>query len=269
MEQERKNVIIAGLVKPFTTLKLGLRLYYEKYFEKKIKVKYGITQLPTLDMLDLFPNLDETINRYSYMDGVSWVPDIVLLKSLARKFDNCNYLEIGSWRGESIANVAEVAVSCTSVTLSPEEMKAFNFHENFIKMHAMFSNDKQNIKTIHQNSQTFDFTTLGEQYDLIFIDGDHTYSGVLNDTVKTFGLRKNNKSVIVWHDYGFTTETPRHSVIAAILDGIPKDKHKNLYHVSNSLCAIYIEDAPGKPYVTQFPSFPNKKFTINVKAEKL
>lgn len=269
MEKERRNVIISGLSKPLTTLKLGLRSYYEKYFERKIKSKYGITQLPTLDMLDLFPDLNETISRYSYLDGVSWVPDVVLLKSLARKFDNCNYLEIGSWRGESIANVSEVAAKCTSVTLSPAQMKEMNFPDGFIKIHGVFSHDKTNIKSVLENSHTFDFGSLGEKYDLIFIDGDHSYEGVLNDTVKTFNLRKDNKSVIVWHDYGFSTETPRPSVISAILDGVPRDKHKNLYHVSNTLCAIYIEDAPGKPYFTQFPSAPNKKFTINVKAERI
>ena len=84
-----------------------------------------------------------------------------------------------------------------------------------------------------------------------------------------FNLRKNSSSIIVWHDYGFTTETIRYSVLAAILDGIPQSLHRNLYHVSNTMCAVYMEDMQYETYLTNFPSFPNKKFTVTVRADKL
>jgi len=125
------------------------------------------------------------------------------------------------------------------------------------------------ITEILHNSHTFDFNELGQKFDLIFVDGDHSYEGVLNDTRKIFNLRKDNTSVIVWHDYGISTETVRHSVLKAILDGIPAENHKYLYHVSNTMCAVYIENRKFPCSLTKFPSVPNKKFSVKVKADKI
>ncbi len=191
-----------------------------------------------------------------------------MLKSLAKKFDACSYLEIGSLRGESLACVADVAIDCTSVTLSDQEMRDFNFDEGYIRVHGVFSKGKDNITTYRHNSQTFDFASLNKKFDLIFVDGDHTYNGVLQDTKNVFKLLKDEHSIIVWHDYGFDVEKVRHEVLCAILDGTPEEYHSNLYHVSNTICAIFTR---GK-FETSFTknlSYPNKIFEVEVKANRL
>lgn len=265
----KKETLKLLLTYPILILKLGLRQCSEIVYKKHIKTKYRIEQLPTIDILDIFPDFHENLTTYSYLEGTSLVTDIMLLKSLARSFKKCSYLEIGSWRGESIANVAEVADNCTSITLSATEMKALGFSDTFINVHGIYSKNIDNITTIEHNSQTFDFSRLKNKFDLIFIDGDHSYSGILNDTRKTFVLRRDSNSIIVWHDYGFTTESVRYSVLAAILDGIPKEKHKSLFNVSNTICAIYIENREFTSYYSKFPSYPNKKFSIELKTHRL
>ena len=66
---------------------------------------------------------------------------------------------------------------------------------------------------------TFDFADYYGKYDMVFIDGDHHYDSVKKDTETAFKLLKDNRSIIVWHDYGLDPETIRWDVLAAILDG--------------------------------------------------
>lgn len=264
-----KLAIKIFLSSPLKIIKRGILSQYENHFKQQVEKKYQMTQLPTIEISDLLGEIEETIDNYSFLSGTSLVTDIFLLKSLAKKFDKCIYLEIGSWRGESVFNVSEVAKTCYSVTLSSEEMLSMNFDQKFIDVHGVFSKGKENIITIGKNSQFFDFSTLNEKFDLMFIDGDHTFEGVLSDTKKVFELRRNENSIIVWHDYGLNVEETRHSVLNAILDGIPKDKHKNLYQVSNTLCAVYIENLELQKSHIKFPTYPNKKFSISMKIEKL
>ncbi|MGH7929613.1 MAG: class I SAM-dependent methyltransferase, partial [Candidatus Binatia bacterium] len=231
----------------------------EHHAMNAVRADYTMNQLPTIDLLELFPDFEEELSAYSFLEGTSLITDMMLLKKLARSYPACNYLEIGSWRGESLINIAEVARHCTSITLSPDEMRQLKISQEFVDVHGIFSKGAANITEILHNSRTFDFSTLRQDFDLIFIDGDHSYEGVLNDTRKTFGLRRDSSSVIVWHDYGFAPETVRHTVLKAILDGVPAEKHQHLYHVSNTMCAIYAEGRDFATYQTAFPSYPNKK----------
>ena len=79
-------------------------------------------KLPVLDIAQLCPDFSETVNRFLYLGGGSLGIDIALLKSMCRKFENCAYFEIGTWRGESVVNVAEVAAECYTLDLTKEEL---------------------------------------------------------------------------------------------------------------------------------------------------
>ena len=237
-------------------------------FKKKILKKYPQTSLPVVDILDIIPKLNETIQPYSYLEGGSTAIDLVLLKSLAKQFKPCNYLEIGSWRGESVANIVETGADCTIINLSEDEMQAMKLPTGYIKQHHLYSKDLANIHFIHHNSHTFDYSSLNKKFDLIFVDGDHHYDSVKKDTQKVFNLLRDDNSIIVWHDYGKTPESIRYDVFAGILDGLPSSEHKNLYHVSNTLCAIYTKQKLNTQPLS-YPTQPNKVFEINIKAKKL
>jgi hypothetical protein len=117
----------------------ALRVDYEEQMRKHLLRRYGISQLPTLDLLDLFPDFHETISNYGFLEGSCQILDLAMLRLLAKRYTDCRYLEIGLWRGESLAAVAEVCKDCTSVSLSPDEMRKMQLSESYISAHGFFS----------------------------------------------------------------------------------------------------------------------------------
>jgi predicted O-methyltransferase YrrM len=248
---------------------INLLLEDQEVNREKVIEKYGFENgLPKIDITSLTEKKSLTVDPYTFLEGGSLPTDYLLLKLLAEKFQECSYFEIGTWRGESAANVASVAKEVLTMNLSAEQMREKNWEEQYIRLHGFFSKGIKNIEHLAGDSLVFDFSSLKKKFDLIFIDGDHHYSSVKKDTESCFALRKNEKSIVVWHDYGASTETVRWEVLLGILDGLPKEAHKHLYTVSNSLCAIYY------PYEIQtiqpaYPQTPAKNFKINISWDNL
>lgn len=219
--------------------------------------------LKTIDILELLPGFNETVEPYCSLDGGSTPVDLALLKGLAKSKNDCMYFEIGTWRGESAANVAAVAKQCVTLNLPDEEMLRMGLDKNYVGMHRFFSKDLKNVTHLQADSQTFDYKSLDQKFDLIFIDGDHHYESVKNDTINAFKLLKDENSIIVWHDYGNNPSDIRWDVLRGILEGTPAEKHADLYRVSNTLCAIYTTQSIKGEFTEPF-SEPAKYFSINL-----
>lgn len=209
---------------------------WRKYVAEHHGLQHG---LPVVELETLFPRFSASIPVFAFLDGGSLPTDIALLMKLAGQFEACSYFEIGTWRGESVVNVAEVANECFTLNLSDEDMRSIGQNEDYIKLTGFFSKDKPNITHFRGNSHTFDFAGLNRKFDLIFIDGDHHYESVKNDTRKVFESLVHDNSVVVWHDYARNPETVRFEVFAGILDGLPPHLRQYLYHAGNTLSAIY------------------------------
>ena len=230
--------------------------------------RYGLPNgLPTIDILDLFPDFKETVDPFAYMEGGSSTLDLAVLRAFARRFKDCTYLEIGTWRGESLANVASIAKRCISVDLSEQELRDFGYPDEMAKNCDFFSKDLANVERVRHSSHTYDFSRYRKSIDLAFIDGDHSYDGVRVDTQKVFDLMRDDSSVIVWHDYGDTPERVRFGVLAGILDGCPAEKRRNLYHISNTLCAVYI-NGDFKTSEVVYPQIPTKRFSVSISSRR-
>lgn len=228
----------------------------------------NIPSLPVIEIEDIIPNLNETLNTFTFLGGGSLPTDIMLLKVLAKQIDDCSYFEIGTWRGESVVNVAEEAKECHTLNLSKEQIVHLGLPIEYANLHGFFSKGKKNILHLEGDSLTYNFASLNKKFDLIFIDGNHTYDFVRNDTEKIFKHLIHDDTIVVWHDYAYNPEALRPEVFAGILDGIPKDYRENLYHVSNTMCAIYTKK---KFQTTQFSSLstPKKVFITSLKVKKV
>lgn len=236
---------------------------WKKYVGKKYPFEQG---LPVVELGTLFPGFEAQVPVLAFLDGSSLPTDMALLVKLAKSMDGCSYFEIGTWRGESVVNVATVAKTCYTLNLSDEAMRQLGMPEDYIRLTGFFSNQKQNITQLRGNSFEYDFGALNKKFDLIFIDGDHHYESVKNDTEKVFKHLVHENSIVVWHDYARNPETIRYDVLAGILDGLPKHLQPNLYHVGNTLSAICIN----KKFAAHMLSSPVKPahfFQVEIKQQ--
>jgi hypothetical protein len=237
---------------------------WEKYVISKYKLPAG---LPVVS-LDHITGSDEfRFKPVTFLDGGSLPTDLALLKGLATSIKECTYFEIGTWRGESAACVSESAKKCFTLCLPDEEMEKRGVDRITIGMHGMFSDARENVAQLRGDSRTFDFSTLGQKFDLIFIDGDHHYDYVLQDTKNVMKYLVHENSTVVWHDYGNTPEDVRFEVLAAILDGTSSEFHSKIFHVSHTKCAVMTNRAleSEKP---AFPVIPESYFEVILKKKK-
>jgi predicted O-methyltransferase YrrM len=122
------------------------------------------------------------------------------------------YFEIGTWRGESAANVAAEAATVHTLNLSAAEMRALHLPARYIELHGHFSHQLANVTHLHGNSATFDLAGLQKTagpFDLLFIDGDHRYEAVRRDTARVFAHLVGPATVVVWHDASRQPGHPR------------------------------------------------------------
>jgi predicted O-methyltransferase YrrM len=230
--------------------------------------KFGLTEgLPVISYPSVVP-VKQVVAPYCAMEGGSTPIDLALLKGLASSKKDCDYFEIGTWRGESAANVAAVSRTCTTLNLPDSTLLEMGFDKRYVALHRFFSKGLSNVTHLFGNSLKYDFSSLEKKFDLIFIDGDHHFESVKSDTMNAFKLMKDENSVIVWHDYGHDPSNIRWDVLRGIMEGTPEHLRKNLYRVSNTLCAVYMRNAPAAEPQKAFTD-PRHFFSIEVDCQPL
>ena len=89
------------------------------------------------------------------------------------------------------------------------------------------------INVIFENSLNFNHSGY-KNFDLIFIDGGHTYSVVKNDSEKSFDMLNRN-GFIFWHDYIPGKESAKD--VVKYLHEISKEK--KIYHIKNTTLCFF------------------------------
>jgi len=101
----------------------------------------------------------------------------------------------------------------------------------------MFSNKsilKNKIQVILQDSKELNIDNFKNYFDLIFIDGGHSYSCIKNDTEKSMEMIKKN-GFIFWHDYSLAKRS--HKDVYRYLNEI-RSKHE-IFHIKNTSLCFY------------------------------
>ncbi|MCE3258822.1 MAG: class SAM-dependent methyltransferase [Bacteroidetes bacterium] len=242
---------------------LNLVLDHEENYKREVVARYqlekGLKRIPFGEFL----KETNTVEPFTFLEGGSLPTDYLLLAAMSKKLNKPACFEIGTWRGESALNMARYASHVHTLNLSKEELKQMGFDQTYADLQGSMCKDHPAISQLWGNSHSFDFSPYKNKYDLVFVDGDHHYKSVVNDTKIAFDLLKDDKSVIVWHDYGNGTETVRWEVLLGILDGTPADKRKHLYAVNNTLCAVYFP-YPVESFTAVYPQKPSSVYSVRI-----
>ena len=101
-------------------------------------------------------NLNYNLNQIFYKLYSSNIQRIQYFITISNNNVN-DYFEIGTWRGESVANIADVVANCITFNLPDEELKQLGFSEDYINMHRFFSKDIKNVQHLFGNSHKYNF----------------------------------------------------------------------------------------------------------------
>ncbi|MEY4893970.1 MAG: hypothetical protein RL751_780, partial [Bacteroidota bacterium] len=85
---------------------LNLILKDEEVLQHAFEKEFPNLKLQQTDVFTWPEAAQLSIKPYAFLSGSSMVTDFAFLQMLCRKYKVQTYLEIGTWRGESAANVA-------------------------------------------------------------------------------------------------------------------------------------------------------------------
>lgn len=214
----------------------------EDQYHKKVRKEFNISEfgLPSISISDLDIPFPQQLPFYSFLGGTVQPTDLILLRGLAKRYKRCKYFEIGTFRGESAMNLADMNCEVYTLDLTPEELKQKKYPKEHLEAQYSMIDELKNITLLKGSSLSFDFDALKRKFDLIFIDGDHHWKYVKNDTEKIFQYLVHRDSIIVWHDYMKNYSTIWWEVLYGILKGLKNDLFQNIYHVRNTNCLVYL-----------------------------
>jgi hypothetical protein len=235
---------------------------------KRLVRLYGGKPLPLIRSDTLLGPGPYQLPNYTFVPWAASPIEYVLIQGMARRFNPCHFLEIGSLRGELLVNLNSLVASSTCITLSREELAKMGFPKPIAETNMMFASDAQNLRIVYADSKLFDFSKLGRKFNLAFIDGHHLYEYVKSDTRNVLSVCA-NESAVIWHDYTLADHTTIDwEVFAGILDGLPRELWKRLYHVNNTACAVLLPaDWAVLPH--EHVHYPERVYLITMSAKEV
>lgn len=165
--------------------------------------------------------------------------DMVYVCAIPKLRDAKKIFEIGTYRGQTTCGFADVCDDAEIYTLNLPPDQDGRYGE-FIGSFIQTNPNKHRIHQVFSDSKSFDTTPYRHMMDFIFVDGDHSYDYIKNDTQKAFELLAPN-GAIVWHDFAGKSE----GVVRYLLELAIE---KPLMRIKNTCLILYIENMDFKTY---------------------
>lgn len=159
--------------------------------------------------------------------------DMVYVCAIPKLREAKKIFEIGTYRGQTTCGFADVCEDAEIYTLNlpPDQDGRYGeYIGSFIKT----SPNKQRIHQVFSDSKDFDTKPYQKTMDFVFVDGDHSYEYVKNDTEKAFELLAPN-GAIAWHDFAGKSEG-----VVRFLRELAFEKP--LMRIRNTCLVLYIDN---------------------------
>jgi predicted O-methyltransferase YrrM len=229
--QERlKNIEVALMKLNREQKKITPYVYSTLYSQKQEQSKIREIYLP-----ELFENIDDisvpvgVVNQESGHDNQV---DMIYVIAIAKYLKCKNIFEFGTYFGQTTYYLTLASDTTTVLTLDlPADDNPFA--GKYQGIYFKGTDREPFIKQIDCDSQTFDTTPFHQQMELIFVDGDHSYEAVKNDTEKALEMLAPG-GVIIWHDYA-----PKSPGVIQFFSEFSLEKP--VFHIRKTCLLVYID----------------------------
>ena len=215
-------LIISNFIFIFINFKKNIKniFYKKKIIETDVNEIHNIFETVKIDEIIQAPKKKAIIKTFSISaenkivgmtsDYEAWI--IGCISKVSK-----NIFEFGTCSGKTtyiMALNSSIDSKIITLTLGPSDVEDLRIdnadnkvsyrniiNESIYKKFLFSGSEEENkIEVIFKNSLKFDEKNYEKAFDLIFIDGGHTYSIVKNDSEKAFKMIRKN-GIILWHDY--------------------------------------------------------------------
>lgn len=197
--------------------------------------------LPQVSIEEITDDSPPKLAEIEHADGNVSVKELECIAKLINFHQPSSIFEIGTFDGRTSLNMALNAPNAKIFTLDLPKTDIHKTAFRIKKGDQTFINKEQSgtrfigtpqeaqITQIYADSANYDYSELNGTIDAVFIDGAHTYEYVLSDTETAFGLLRNGKGLLIWHDYEWK------EVIHALNTFYRDDsRFKNLQHITGT-----------------------------------
>jgi predicted O-methyltransferase YrrM len=218
----------------------------------ELDIQRAKLNIQTVNLNKIFPNELEkgriTMENFLGHWGNVSVEELCKICLIVRFIKPKAILELGTYNGMTTLQMAlNAPKDCVTYTLDLPADLAANLSlsplDALVSKHlknkfgtktgSYFVDRKDlNVVQILSDSATFDYSSLDQKLDIIFIDAAHDYNNKKVDSENAFRMISKG-GVIIWHNYNDVTCPDVTKYLADI------SIHYNIFHLRNTFLAIY------------------------------
>ncbi|MCR6629420.1 MAG: glycosyltransferase [Magnetospirillum sp.] len=185
---------------------------------------------------EIFPELAKIcvpVGAINEQTGHPNKADMIYVCAVARLIGAKRLFEFGTYLGRTTYHLAQTCEDAEIHTLNIPLEQAGKYAKYIGKLFKGSDRESQ-IHQIFENSMTFDPSPMKNTFDFVFIDADHGYDAVINDTRKAFELLRPG-GIVMWHDY--SPKSP--GLVKAIREFTQNERP--LFRIRNTCLLLHID----------------------------